>query len=286
MAGVRTTRSPNGAYHTEVTTDTCRSELVVPAGVNPSQNAVLTIHINYELNFLDGRNPVPANRSTRMSFRDRKTHILDSDGAAFPLKDWNLVAEANFERRFRRGQEFWDRKFTLVTPRDYDGFDYECRAGAGWLCRPNVICAFDLRPGRPAHLTLDVVRPEFGLLDSYFALFGDDAFRDNAALYEEKSVTSKTLWHELGHALGQLHILALKGDARCMVDINADRCYEGDNIMGSGNRLEPVNALLWRKLIALHTGAAEGRWAVMMSPAVPARRVPLAAAPVGRPRQF
>src|SRR5262249_42764880 len=134
---------------------------------------------------------------------------------------------------------------------------------------PNVICLFRLKPGlSPTHLRINVVRPDPSFWDNIFGR----SYRSNKFNYQIQDVDTKTLWHELGHALDQLHIMALKGDPQCMVDVNADRCYEGPNIMGRGKELEPLNARAWNELIGHHTDTPKEKWKATLSVNTPPRQ--------------
>ena len=254
------------------------STLEVPNGTNAQQNAWLTITINYELNFIDSRNP-----SSKVTLRNGKGYIRDLDNIEFAVRDWDLSSRSDFVRRFNKGEDFWNYKFLLITPRNYEGLDFDCIT-KGVACRPNVICLFRLKSGgSPNHLTVDVVRPEdpTSFWDHYVMR---KTFRSSQNTYKEGDAQTETLWHELGHALDQLHIRALKGDAQCMVDINAPRCYDGDNIMGRGTELEPINAKPWWELIAEHTEVAKTQWTPTMAVNTPPRSIPLGVALVGKPR--
>lgn len=262
----------------EVNASEFDSKLEVPDGRNPNQNAWLTVTINYSLNFVDRRNP-----TSKVRLKNGKAYIKDTNNDEFELKDWDFQSQQSFNRRFCKGADFWNYKFLLITPHDYDGLDFESMAGPGWVCRPNVICLFRLKSGgSPTHLKIDAVRPD---ISGWSAFWGTN-FRSHSRLYDEDDVKSRTLWHELGHALDQLHIQALLGDKQCLVDINADRCYDGDNIMGRGAKLEPVNAKPWRELIFHHTQVPQSKWTVTQAVNTPPRAIPLGLAHVGKPQRF
>jgi len=271
-------RSNQWNYFDEVNAHECDSTLEVPDGRNPRQNAWLTITINYTLEFVD-RN----NLANLGYLRNKKAYIRDSDRTEFPLRDWDYASQLDFKKRFDKGEGFWNYKFLLITPPDYDELDYTSMVGAGSVSRPNIICLFRLKAGAsPTHLTIRAVRPEISGWDSFWG----KSFRSHETLYQEGDVTTKTLWHELGHALDQLHIRALNGDAKCLVDINADRCYDGDNIMGRGTKLESVNAKPWRELIWHHTRIPQNKWVVTSAVDTPPRVIPLGVAQVAKPALF
>jgi hypothetical protein len=243
------------------------SSLEMPKRGDPTQNAWLTITINYTLNFVDSRNPV----SGLTVIQDGKYYAKDSNKTPilFPIKDWDLQSRAEFAKRFATGESFWNYKFVLITPPDYDAFDFTTFSGPGWICRPNVICLFRLKNGgSPNHLPINVVRT------------GNEDFRSNETTYDDRDVYGKTLWHELGHALDQLHIKALLGDQKCLVDVNSDDCYDTPagltpNIQGRGSGLLPQNAKAWLELIALHTDTLQPKWVVSLATNMPPRKMPM-----------
>lgn len=245
--------------------DEFESTLEMPTGKDPSQNAWLTITVNYSFNFIDSK----SSTSGLHVRQDGRSFGRDLDGKLFPLKDWDMASISEFVRKFQKGESFWNHKFLLVTPRDYDAFDFTSMAGTGWVCRPNVLCLLRLRSGgSPNHLPINVVRT------------GDTNFRSSHFTYDDQDVNNKTLWHELGHALDQLHIRALFGDQKCFVEVNHDDCYKeppgvAPNIQGSGTGLLPQNAKAWHELIARHTETPQTKWQVSMATNTPPRKMPL-----------
>ncbi|MGH9819937.1 MAG: hypothetical protein ACRD43_07180 [Pyrinomonadaceae bacterium] len=261
------TQKSGAKFYYSVSADEFESVLEMPDGKNPDQNAWLTITANYTLNFVDSKNQLPGVTITQ----DGKFFAMDSNKTPvlFPISDWDVSSRSEFVKKFAKGESFWNYKFLLITPPDYDGFDYTTFSGPGWICRPNVICLFRLKSGgTPNHLAINVVRT------------GDEKFRSEMRLYDDQDVNHKTLWHELGHALDQLHIKALLGDPKCLVDTNADGCYVEPpgvppNIQGSGIGLLPQNAKAWHELIAAHTGTSQLKWIVSMATGRTARKMPM-----------
>ncbi len=255
-------------FYDSIGADEFESKLEMPSGKDPSQNAWLTITIHYTLNFADSKNIVPG--LTVMQDGRWVARPSNPNAKAVPIKDWDVESRANFARRFPKGEEFWNYKFLLITPKDFDAFDYQTFSGAGWICRPNVICLLRLKSGgTPNHLPLNIVRT------------GDEFFRSDKNTYADTDVGNKTLWHELGHALDQLHIRALVNvDQKCLVDINHDDCYKDPpgitpNIQGQGTGLLPQNAKAWHELIARHTETPQTKWQVSMAANTPPRKMPL-----------
>lgn len=260
-------------YEEYVCGDLFDSFLEIPNGRDPYQNAWLTIEIVYSIDFADSRNQVAG-----LIFKDGNRYVAkDLDGKYFPVQDWDMQSQISFNRRFRRGEGFWNRNFLLLTPNDYAHLDYEA-LGAGKLCRPNVLCLFRLqtvnnfRRESFTHLPLKVVR---------IAKDISGEFRSSHKIYDTND-SSKTIHHELGHCLNQLHIKALFGEEKCIFDdINAAECYDtpegmDENIMGRGTALDIVNAKPWMERIEKHTKISKVKWTVTKGTDLPPRIMPLA----------
>jgi len=128
----------------------------------------------------------------------------------------------------------------------------------------------------------------------------DDSDYDDSDLFRPRVVDARnkvnhnTIGHEIGHAIGQAHILGLNGDDTCAIGAatgNDSRCYgngaDAWDIMGGGDRLYLVNAISWRQRIALHTGVSSAFWTATGVTATPPRTLPLAMADAGlAPRQW
>lgn len=248
------------------------SELEMPTGKDPNQNASLTITINYSLNFVDSKNRMPGLTFEQGGKTWARPSRPTATSKAVAIKDWDFAAATSFARKFAKAESFWNFRFVLITPTNYDGFDYDTFAGPGWVCRPNVNCLFRLSSvGSTTHLKINVVRSE-------------KFFRSDKLTYHENDVNDRTVWHELGHELDQLHIRALMGDASCLVD--HDGCYAepagvAPNIQGTGTGLVVQNAKAWHELIGHHTETATDRWKVTLDTKTPARKVPLGLKAIG-----
>ncbi len=249
-----------------VSTNDFDSKLEIPNGKDPNQNAWLTLTVRYALNFLDSR----SSSGDVIVRKDGKCYAKDSDGTLFPVLDWDFKSQQTFNKRFLKGENIWNHKFLLLTPRDYSKLDFTSFAGSGWVCRPNVLCLFRLESyAAKAHRTISVVRVE------------SKSFRSNAVLYKEGDVLTKTLGHELGHALSMLHIQALKGNQACVVSPNDDPCYDGDtpeeneNIAAHGDKLSTLNAITWQECMGAHTETAHTSWHSTMAVSTPPRKMPL-----------
>jgi hypothetical protein len=124
------------------------------------------------------------------------------------------------------------------------------------------------------------------------------SWRSNADNYDDSDLFSPAWWdkahmvlsntvgHEVGHALGQCHIMGLKGDPKYKfggANANDQAAYgvgssdplDAWNIMGGGNRLYLINAVSWQERIALHTGRAVNQWGVTGVMSTPTRKLPL-----------
>jgi hypothetical protein len=222
-----------------------KSELEIPDGNNPGQNAWLTITIRYKLNFVDGWN----DKAGLTVEKGGAYFAMDYNKKLFPIIPWDALSMSRFRNDFQRGEKIWNFRFLLITPQDYTGLDYQ--SVDRWLVRPNVLCLFRLVPDHAKpHLRIDVVRLDPSI-DS-------GQFRSSTNLYDNMDLYRPTFGHELGHALGLKHIKALLGDQQCNADQDAHRCYgetewEKATIMGSGGTYTLLFAKPWLDRIAEHT---------------------------------
>ncbi|MEI9988271.1 MAG: hypothetical protein WDN69_37335 [Aliidongia sp.] len=105
-----------------------------------------------------------------------------------------------------------------------------------------------------------------GLSSRSNALNYDDADLFRPAWWQRKhNVLSKHVGHEVGHALGQCHIMGLKGMAQYTFSggrtpttprpygVGSADKFDAWNIMGGGDRIYLINAISWQQRIALHT---------------------------------
>ena len=122
------------------------------------------------------------------------------------------------------------------------------------------------------------------------------AWRSNANNYDDSDlfnptwenkdhkVLSNTVGHEIGHALGQCHVMGLKGIAAYTLtgaNANDPAAYgvgspdplDAWNIMGRGCRLYLMNAVSWKERIALHTGTTPNVWDVTGVVNTPTRKM-------------
>jgi hypothetical protein len=115
------------------------SVLDIPNGDNPRQNAWLTLQLRIKLNFCDSRNQTGG----RMVQNAGRWYAKDADDYMFPALDWTSELMDKFMRGFvKKAEATWNYQFLLVTPRDYDGLDYDAdwRSSLPLRVRPNVLC--------------------------------------------------------------------------------------------------------------------------------------------------
>jgi hypothetical protein len=130
------------------------------------------------------------------------------------------------------------------------------------------------------------------------------AFRSNELNYDdsdlfkpawwqkEHHVLSNTVGHEVGHSLGQCHVMGLKGDPQyahsgvnsekpAAYGVGSSDKFDAWNIMGGGDRVYLLNAVSWSERIALHTGTAPADWVVTGNMGTPTRKLPIGLSAVG-----
>ncbi len=270
-------------YFDIVSCDILKSVLVVPKIPTVNDPVTLTINIHFTLNFADSKTGTL--RPGVIANDREKYYARDSDGEFFLIKDWDFGSATEFAHKFMAGEKFWDKQFMLIPPDSFDLFDFKMmRNGREETFRPNVLCRFQLHggpdaeeidPNRKVHLTIDVLKTEGPNIGRTRA-----ALRSDRTLYDHRDVDTQTLWHELGHAIGEDHIQALLGDATCKMGDsrgNQDRCYvtppgNEPNVMGKGKGLMLANAKPWIDLIREHTNALPHVWTVTRDIMTPPRR--------------
>jgi hypothetical protein len=235
-------------------------ELKTPSGIDPFENASLTLTLGYSLNFLDSR--VPGSTADGPIIVQHKEYgwcARDLDDYLFPILDWGYSSITKFAKRFQQGEQIWNRRFLIKPPDDFDKLDYSTPDLADYVLRPNILCLFRMVSGAKESQIFNVVwlNPEV-FADKKFEVpnyrtkdkkWARDGFRSHESLLTDRDVNNSNLGHELGHALNEGHILALKGDAQCKVNPNLDRCYgtgeDALNIMGVGSEITEINVAPW-----------------------------------------
>jgi hypothetical protein len=267
-------------------------ELEVPKGHNRFQNAWLTLTLTYELRFLDSRLRTGkfANNSTKgdviVKHKELGFCARDLDDFLFPILDWDSASKQKFTRLFEQGEAIWNHQFLLIPPAGFDRLDYPSPACPGYVMRPNIICLFRMVAGEANAKTFNVVRinpevfddptyrvPNHGTTDTHTVKDTKPArwgFRSHEEVLADDDVHHATLGHELGHALNEEHIVALKGDAQCKISPNREVCYgrtpeERANIMGQGKKITADNAKPWLDHLEKITGVERIQCSIVLS---------------------
>jgi hypothetical protein len=170
----------------------------------------------------------------------------------------------DFAKVFQQGEAIWNHNFLIVPPVNFNRLDYTSSAFPGYVMRPNILCLFRMLSGGANAKTFNVVRinpsvfedPKFEVPNyrTTKTKAASSGFRSHAELLTDDDLQRPVLGHELGHAINEEHILAMKGDAQCKIDPNLGRCYgltpeEVRNIMGSGREIaeitgcDPINCV-------------------------------------------
>ncbi len=128
MKFIRSAKREGEAFAFSMSYDEFDANLAMPGGDDPSENATLTLTVNYSLNF------------------------------AFP-QSWTKSDQDQLHRLIRSCENLWNEKFVIITPQSFSAFDFTTRSGPGWICRPNVKCVLRLQQrGTPDHLPFRVFK--------------------------------------------------------------------------------------------------------------------------------
>src|SRR5262245_45769160 len=100
-------------------TDNYDSDLELPNGRDPRENARLTLRLKVYLHFVNsntrGLEPKVAKRT------DGKTYAMDASGWLFPIKDWDNATIDSFRKGYvEHAVRVWDKRFVLL-PQGYAG---------------------------------------------------------------------------------------------------------------------------------------------------------------------
>jgi hypothetical protein len=284
-----------------------RGELEVPNGSNPFQNAWLTLTLPYDLKFLDSRVRAGTFKNNSITgdiiveHKDLGWCARDCDDYLFPILDWGYDSIQKFVKLFEQGEQIWNQKFLIKPPEDFDKLDYSSSAFPGYVLRPNILCLFRMKAGAKISKTFNVVRINPAVFeDSTYEVPNystkktksvANGFRSDESLLTDGDVFTAVLGHELGHALNEDHILALKGDAQCKISPNLSRCYgltpeEIRNIMGGGKEITEINVAPWMDHLQTIAGGDPMHCKIVMLTDPKVQPLPPRKTPVAKPQKF
>jgi hypothetical protein len=274
------------------------SELELPPS-GSNENARLTIRLMVAFVWADSQNRVPG-VIERVGDEYRAVDA-DTPRKFFPCMDWDFSSKLYFRQYFAiNGKQFWDRKFVLKTPKNYDRLD-SLSHDLRWVIRPNIECRFDIWETDEDHASTVINVVRLGRAKQRSDDPPPNTFRSSSSRYSDIDAHTQVLYHELGHAIGQSHIKGMetitsngsRGDSSCVTagggDINAPKCYvasDGDrsNVMASGDKLSVLNALSWQKRITAHCRWTDWTdWPALLGTALPPRRTSALAAQASLP---
>ena len=246
---------------TKIEKDGVTQELEKPSGRDPNQNAWLTLTLGYSLNFLGRNVHGTAHNGGPVIVQDNGFwYARDSDDYLFPILEWGHDDIIKFSKLFQQGEQIWNHKFFLVTPENFDMLDYTSPSLPGTVLHPNLLCLFRMVADAKTSQTVNVVKIDPAVFEdnkyevrqyktkaTRKAIIG---FRSHSGLLKDSDVYTQVLGHELGHLLGEDHIVALEGDEECKVNPGLNRCYgttqeEMLNIMAGGTKITKINAKPW-----------------------------------------
>ena len=223
-----------------------RSKLEIPKGDDPNQNAWLTLTLYYSLNFLDRKSRGDGKVIVKPKDYDEWC-ALDAGDYVWPIVDWDARSQEAFKKRYELATGFWNRRFLIRPPAEFDALDFRCDAVPNCVIRPNILCLFRMEASRENAHTVDAVRLNYehydeGEIQNISAGKPSKQFRAgfgaHSQLLEDRQPYN-IIGHEVGHAIGLDHIGVMKHYPECKKheDRNKQICY------GKGkDRLDPMGA--------------------------------------------
>jgi hypothetical protein len=270
------------------------------ARVDTSINARLALELKINLVFISPNDTHPTDRVVR---RNGKSYAKDWDGNLYRILPWtDDLKKTNKEKYKQHGELFWSWNFWLqhIQPK-YSGLD-KMTSDMGAI-RPAVDCTMEISfVDKNAHhkifvYNLDQSATQFinkqGQVKPIEGGFSSTTWRSDAGHYDTLDWAGKdmklfhkktgdfvdvhhdTLGHELGHAIGQEHIMDLRYNKNKSKTSPGDSAYAGKtnedmkNAMGYGDQITEVNAISWLERLAQHTKTKKSDWKVSMTRIAP-----------------
>jgi len=304
-------QSPYGAdnnFFHHVTADSDRSvdwerkpqifDSLLTKSFSPNTNFTLKIVMRMFLS------QVPTNWGTDMYVRSvavsqrrsldpkaRYGYHRDSNDRFAIVKGWTTSEWDQFLFAFDTQAAWWDRKFWIIPPDDFNLFDIK---SGNSTVRPNIACEFDIAyvnaSGNPhikvqaanIHDPNEFFRSHMTLYSSEGRHLGETASMDPITGLVRSHFNYSTIAHEIGHAIGLPHIGVIRSRPQCKLAVvlndlsladklgpltaalykggtNSNVCYgsmspndDAENVMGMGSKFAVENASPWLERLPYH----------------------------------
>lgn len=208
-------------------------------------------------------------------------HYPEED-ARFGTRTWNQALWDAWIRRLREAIEyFWNHRYWLITPDDYEGFDRG-------VIRPNVACKLELLPlpgPAGAHHVFNVIfQPDYYLNRAYsggtgYTSWMAETLAPSIPGSEARIAKSSEVSHLFDVPLESQQTFLLGRNFRLQTPLAASANFQPrgqqaweDRDMCNENAIrQPWHAKPWRTAVAMHTRTKPEDWKIVMERTPPRR---------------